>query len=159
MNLTDKELLSYSEQHLLYEVGMLANVRGLFLKGFDSTLIKNVAIESFVIHLRNLITFLYPTSFTKPTDIYAKDFFVDASEWEKICPKISTSLTNARNRAHKEIGHLTTERISDHNDPRKPWEILKLFNETLVILNLFCQYSDTKKLHEKVKMLVSQLNK
>ena len=153
MKLTDKELLEYSKEHLCYEIWMLLEV-GKIENTFGQVF-TNMVIESFVVHLRNLITFLYPTSSVHSTDISAKDFFINPDIWESKRPSLSQILENARNRAHKEMGHLTTERITGADDPKKAWNRSELINEIVPILSLFCGSADKNKLDESVSKLLN----
>jgi hypothetical protein len=113
----DQYLLAYSEEHVVYEFDMflwLARVCGSGARlgaptATDAARLSNVLIESFVVHLRNVIDFLYLDR-PKPTDVVAADFF-DPSVWEGLRPAISATLESARVRANKEIAHLTTERM------------------------------------------------
>lgn len=114
---------------------------------------RNFLIESFCIHLRNIITFLYSTEHQKPTDIYAHHYCADIES--KISP-ISESLTSARERCHKEVGHLTTERISDISDPKKSWDRLALAKEIFLLLKLFSEDADKNKLSENVSDFISK---
>lgn len=62
--------------------------------------VKNVFIEAFVLHLRNLIAFLHP-QMVKPDDIIAGDFFQDPNAWEQIRPPISNTIEKARSAVTK----------------------------------------------------------
>lgn len=152
MNLTDEELLDYSEEHLFYEVEMLLNVSALSTENLPQ-IIRNIRVESFAIHLRNLIIFFYPTSTVFPTDVYASHFFSDTNEWRRICPPLSQTLRDAKKRADKEVGHLTMERIAGTNDPRKEWDIRGLVNEITPIIKLFCASADNNRLHHRTSTL------
>lgn len=157
--MTDNELLAYSQEHLFYEIQMFLDVSklnfGNILNKDIRKLLNNIKTESFVIHLRNLITFLYPTKSVSKTDVYAKNFFSNPDLWESTRPPISQTLENARNRAHKEMGHITTERISGINDPKKSWEIKQLTDEIVPILKLFCDSADKSKLDNNILRLFS----
>ena len=153
-NFNDDDFLAYSKEHVFHEVQMLFYTRTLLLNNsWDESrkLLKNAIIESFVIHLRNLITFLYPTKNPWDMDVYAKDFFSDPNKWEEVIPK---SLEKARERANKEVGHLTTERIIGA-PPEKDWLVAELTEEILPILKSFCDRADKGKLD----MVVSNLLK
>jgi hypothetical protein len=130
-------LLEYSGEHLLYEVGMLFSWgefrRNTLTPILISTGINNVLIESFVIHLRNLIDFLYLEP--KGTDIVACDYF-DSGGWEKIRPPLSDALKMARHRANKELAHLTTDRKTG-TPPEKSWDFSGLAEEVRAILKTF----------------------
>jgi|SRR3989344_7497931 len=158
MDISDQELLDYSKEHLYYEVEMLLTVGGVLLTEFlgeTSHVHKNALIESFVVHLRTVITFLYPTAIIKETDMYAKYFFSDPRAWEAIRPNPSRTLEAARQRAHKEVGHLTTERIAGAHDAEKEWPVRELLEEIKPILILFCTSADKNKLHGRVSQLLS----
>jgi len=77
-------------------------------------------IEGFVTHLRTLIGFMYP-AVVKSGDVLAEDFVVPAAGWEEQAPPLSPRLSHARTRAHKEVAHLTVDRISG-TPPGKEWE-------------------------------------
>ncbi|MFZ0291286.1 MAG: hypothetical protein WB616_20095 [Candidatus Sulfotelmatobacter sp.] len=79
-------------------------------KDFSSKL----CLSSFAIHLRNLIDFFY----TQPgdarnDDVVAADFFDPASAWN--LGAIPKSLNDARERANKEISHITYRDPADHD--------------------------------------------
>ena len=68
-------------------------------------------LESFAIHLRNLIDFFYtPPNHARNDDLVAADFFDPPTSWNP--GPISKSLSDARERANKEISHITYKRKS-----------------------------------------------
>src|SRR5882724_5568969 len=88
-NMSDVELLDYSHEHLRYEIWMFFNSGPeLSRPQFDesdpaSVFSKNILVESFVNHLRNLLLFLYPYS-PKPDDVLSDLFFADpVNDWKK----------------------------------------------------------------------------
>ncbi len=157
MSLSDEELSVYSGEHLLYEIEMMFDVLQVDISNLPPQFRMNMTVELFALHLRNLITFLYPTQNQHDTDVYARDYFPDKDEWERIAPPLSATLDTARRRANKELGHLTTERIEGFQD-RKKWEIISLTKEIVPILQLFCSSASKSKLNTNVAQLVSRLN-
>jgi len=145
------DFLAYSKEHIFYEVQKLLEVRDLILLGRPSGLFKMIAIESFAIHLRNLITFLYPTKNPRGTDVYARDFFLEPEKWEEV---ISKNLEDARDRASKEVGHLTTGRITG-TPPGKEWLVKELTEEIVPILRSFCVRADKNKLDSSISKLLN----
>jgi len=140
---TDAYLLAYSSEHLAYEVDMFFGMVELRLRpSFPSLLsvsadpirLNNALIESFVVHFRNIIDFLYVDR-PRPTDVVASDFF-DPAAWESRKPPLSGTLDTARRRANKELAHLTTDRIPGA-PPEKIWDFNGLANELRPILRLF----------------------
>lgn len=157
--LSDPELLAYSREHLRYELWMFLRL-GQYLPEVPSyqneqeKVFGNALIESFVVHLRNLIGFLYPDKVAS-LDVIAEDYFTDAEIWEQIRPQISRSLQEARDRAHREIAHLTTARISG-TPPKKAWPIQALVAELKVLMKLFSDHASSQRLHPAVRDLLSR---
>lgn len=156
---TDAYLLEYSE-HVHYEIDMFfetVEVRSrpafnewtLSLLGHPQRM-NNALIESFVVHLRNLIDFLYLPS--KGTDVVAEDF-VPAPGWAGIRPQISPVLATAKTRANKEISHLTTDRLSGA-PPEKVWDFVGLAAEIRPLLVLFVQKADKARLASFVEKAI-----
>lgn len=109
--LTDHELLDYSKEHVIYELWMFRSVGQALIAPIQmSQPLRNALIESFAIHLRNLIDFFYPGQI-QADDVVASEFLDDPDEWATLSA-ISTTLSSARIRAHKEVSHLTRKRIT-----------------------------------------------
>jgi hypothetical protein len=144
---TDQQLLDYSKEHLLYEFHIfwwvaenLAREKGFLLSAL---------LESFAIHLRNLIDFFY----TQPEnarndDLVAADFFDSPGAWN--LGQIPKPLCDARKRANKEISHITYKRKCAM-DPTKPWPVADLFEEIHAVAQKFGAGASSKKLHHRVK--------
>ncbi len=157
--LSDSELLAYSREHLRYELWMFLSL-GQHLPGVPNPkseldkVVANALIEAFVVHLRNLIGFLYPDKVAS-LDVIAEDFFSDPHMWDLIRPQISRTLQEARDRAHREIAHLTTARISG-KPPKKAWPISALIAELKVLMKLFADHASSQRLHASVKELLAK---
>jgi hypothetical protein len=132
-------LLDYSAEHVFYEFDMFlwsaklcASRPALTATSeAEATRLSNALIEDFVIHLRNVIDFLYPKS-PKDTDVVAADF-CPSGGWQ---PTISGTLDDVRVRANKELAHLTTARIPG-NRQSKGWDFTGLSTEILPVMHLF----------------------
>jgi hypothetical protein len=115
--LSDRELLDYSREHVIYELWMFRSVAQALTSPVQiSQALRNALIESSAIHLRNLIDFLYPGQI-QADDVVAAEFFDNPSEWETVS-MISAKLSSARIWAHQEVSHLTRKRIWERR-PRK----------------------------------------
>ena len=77
---------------------------------------KNLILEGFVVHFRNLYEFFYPPKKPRDDDVTAQDYI--PSWGSPIPPQL---LKDAKKRAHKELAHLTTKRKSGLN-PDKHWD-------------------------------------
>jgi hypothetical protein len=143
----DQQLLDYSEEHLLYELQLFRWVAENLPR--DNGFPLSALLESFAIHLRNLIDFFY----TQPgdarnDDLVAADFFDLPSAWNP--GAIPKSLADARERANKEVSHITYKRKGG-SDPTKPWPVADLFNEVHAVSAKFSAGASSMKLHPKVK--------
>jgi hypothetical protein len=143
--LNDAELQEYSGEHLLYELQIfcwLTEAISTEPKGFRLSAL----LESFVIHLRNLTDFFYAAP-TKTDDVVAVDFFDKATGW--VPGNMSNLLAEARERANKEVSHITHKRKGP-DDPTKPWPHDDLFKEIEAIAKTFANTASSKKLHASV---------
>lgn len=153
-DLNEEQLLKYFSEHVRYEVQMLLNMTNAIKQRFEVPRgLQYAAVESYAIHLRNLITFLYPSSFLRDTDVCAKDFFIEEKTWKEIRPQLSETLENARIRANKEVGHLTTSR-KNGTDKDKEWDVENLTNELTPLIHLYCKSADKMKLEPLIDKLL-----
>lgn len=97
--------------------------------------ISNALVESFAVHVRGLVDFLYSEN-PRPDDVIAEDYFADTTQWAKLRPPLSDVLSLATRRAGKEIAHLTYARL-DVTPDTKPWQFLVITNEIAPVLSLF----------------------
>ena len=140
----DSYLLAYSAEHIAYEVdmffGMTKMLSPLNRIGASSLAeakrLNFAMIEAFVIHLRNLIDFLYMDR-PQSTDLVATDF---CTNWQTLRPTISPVLEKARGRANKELAHLTTDRLAGA-PPAKQWDFSALAGEIRPLLHLFVKHA------------------
>lgn len=157
--LSDDELKQYACEHVHYELWMFLRLGQYLMEAPQPSddqerVLRNAVIESFVIHLRNLIAFLYSVR-VQTKDIIAADYFRDANEWYTKRPPISRELRIARERSHKEIIHLTTERISG-TPPQKGWPIPALLREIKALMGLFAALASTERMDPKIQTLIMQ---
>lgn len=143
MTLTDPELKAYSLEHIGYEIKMLVSISNQNARGISDQFLVNLLVESFAIHSRNLIDFLYPTS-VRPSDIVAYQFGTAETVWEEARPPISPILEAARVRAHKEVSHLTTERINGTPEYKK-WDTGPIVKEIAELFKLLASVADKAK--------------
>jgi hypothetical protein len=118
---TGKRDLAGAAGHLRYELDMLrATCRALQSGFFPPGVLHNALIESFTVHARNLVHFLYPEG-EKESDILSDDFLSDPGVWQSARGDIPASLIQVRRRANKEVAHLTIDRLAVTAEA-KPWD-------------------------------------
>ena len=121
----DKELQTASD-HLSYEFWMLEKVARAMAYGITGEgPVKNAFLESFCIHARVLMDFLY-SSAARPDDVIAEDYFSSEEEWHKQRPQEPSRLRADRERVNKRLAHLTYTRLGVTNENRQ-WEILQIY--------------------------------
>ncbi len=117
----------------------------------SDTVGKNMAVESFAVHCRALILFLFghvegleaagykPEKFggERDTDVYAWDYFAG---WQHDCPEPSAELYHAKKRADKHVAHITADRRGV-NQPgtgiESVWQLRATMNE---LAGVFAQF-------------------
>lgn len=142
-DLSDAELNAYSAEHVLYEFQLLWFATQELSRLDKPSPMASVLIESFGIHLRNLIDFFF-TPRSKPDDVIAVDFYPG---WIETIP---ASLTAARDRLNKELSHLTLGRKTGL-EPSKPWDVTGLFQEVSAIAKRFAAKAPSAKLSPEVR--------
>jgi len=142
--MADDKLLEYSGEHLLHELTMLWELAQTLPRRKASTE-TSALVESFGIHLRNLIDFFYRPG--RLDDVTAQDFLDATTVWN---PSEPASLTNAHRRANKELSHLTQTRKSG-TPPEKEWDTIGLAREIEAIAKDFAAKASDRKLHFKVR--------
>jgi hypothetical protein len=150
-------LRSYCDEHLWYEVSMFFHTGRSLPFGAMSPAVEwniNAVLESFVIHLRNLLDFFYPVGKPRKTDVVAAEYF-EGNDLTPDFPTESPLLLAAKLRAHKHVSHLTTERIAG-SAPEKAWHPEPLMVEMALLLRLFTERALAEKLSPA---FVVQVNK
>jgi len=123
------EVLRAASDHLCYEYWMFRELTaGLATGTIQPGWLHNALVESWVVHLRAIVDFVFPPKSVNPDDVVAADFFDRPSDWEAALPAMSEALTRGRRRAAKEIVHLSYRRIGiNHED--KQWHFVALAAE------------------------------
>lgn len=172
------DLLSYSSEHIAYELQMFfgavtsrdhveryspdspySTTRSYFLSSIlpKSHFARNARIEVFILHLRNLIAFLYPDIYPPRRDDVAAHHFLpdpcDLGKWVGTRLPLSPTLEAAKSRADKELAHLTTKRIAG-SERTKEWRMVPLAEEIRVLLLAFVSAADSTKLAASVSEAV-----
>ena len=131
--------LKTSSEHVFYEIWMfLAIIKKLAVMPKEPKCIfcKNVYLESFVIHLRNLLNFFYTSSNNrKKDDILAEDFLKDVKKFKKERTSYS-QMSYTKTRIDKQAAHLTYHR-SRYNKRTKLWQFAKLHSQLYPIIVAF----------------------
>jgi hypothetical protein len=148
---SDEQLLDYSKKHLLYELQMFDWTAHNLPK--DKGLHLSALLESFVVHLRNLIDFFYtePRKGKDNDDVVARYFFEAPSEWA--AGDIPDELDAAKHRANKQVSHLTYARELA-KDAEKDWKVSQLYYQVHDVALKFVGEASRRRLHPEVVQFV-----
>src|SRR5688572_13729148 len=97
---------------------MLFSTHKALAAGVTDDVLKNALLESFTIHIRALLAFLYDDQ-PHRNDVIADDF---VSDWSSQRPPMPKALEKAHRRVGKEIAHLTYDRLSLTQEAKR-WQI------------------------------------
>jgi hypothetical protein len=139
---TDTEFMEASK-HLYYEIWMLNKI-ALMANPMKDQFDKNLLIETFCLHMRNLIKFFYDENLSND-DIIAHNFVFSVENWLKNRPVETKLLIAANARADKEVMHLTDKRI---NEPfqKSDWEFREIHKQLTEIIKVFYRFVPDQKL-------------
>ena len=116
---TAKELEGMAE-HVGYEIQLLRWAVGRLSQGPERILV-NVAIECFLLHLRNLRDFFYAAN-PRDDDAVASDYFDDPTTWESSRPELASVIAVEKERIHRALVHLSYSRLGYVGDA-KGWKV------------------------------------
>lgn len=148
----DDRLREFADEHLDYEVWMLAELTDHFRKiraaidaagdgepDIPDDVTRNAQVESFAVHVRALLEFFYrdrPHQW-HPEDALPGDFFKDPERWKELRPPKTPALANIGERVGTEIAHLTYRRL-DVVD--KQW-LGVIWHDLAEVVRVFAQHA------------------
>ncbi|MFA6475791.1 MAG: hypothetical protein WCV68_00070 [Candidatus Paceibacterota bacterium] len=109
------------DEHLNYEIEMFRETCKQ-LNFPQQRFEMNLLLESLSAHTRTLIEFFYDDKDEKyPNDLVAQDLLPNTINWKTERPQITELLKEARNKADKQVAHLSLWRIKIERDNKKAW--------------------------------------
>ncbi len=134
---SDAQLMRISE-HLNYELWMLQSVSTALAGGIaQNGWLANALLESFIIHVRALLEFLYSET-PREDDVVAADYFPNAEMWDQCRPPMSQTLLRAKRRVGKEVAHLSYARLGVAPE-EKQWPFLEIANDVNAAMRVFIE--------------------
>jgi len=134
-----KYTIKEKEGLLEYEIGMFRDTCNAFNNWTDlNKFNKNLLIESLALHTRVLIDFFYGTK-KYSDDIIAEHLLPDNINWNNVKPKIPQILMDAKNKADKQLAHLSTKRLELQKQEKNGWRFNEISEEMNKIIEKFCE--------------------
>lgn len=129
-----KYTLRKATEHLYYEAWMFYQTLALLTRTHN-TLEKNILLDAFAIHTRNLFDFFYPKKHLKADDMVAHDYLVNHATFNRNKTKKEELLFIVR-KADKQVAHLTYTR-NRYNHKTKPWPFILIGRKMHKTLSAF----------------------
>jgi hypothetical protein len=161
--LTDTELLQCAEEHLLYEIdmliwsaGILAYLAGHKTEGYLAWAMNNGLLNTFTLHARNLINFLYsrPRGSEYATDVVLEDYVGDQVAASNR-PQITPLLEQALKKANKQAAHLSIDRLQ-YEKAGKEWEFIELSKQILAAFMGVAPHIPDSRMSEGLRQRLAQ---
>lgn len=135
------EVLRDTSELVYYEYWMLNSLAQSLASGiFGESALNNAALESFTIHARVLLDFLYAQN-PHLDDVIAEDYFDEPMQWRKVRSKKTATLNIVHLRVGKEVAHLSYERL-DVTAEAKRWEFTQIANDINYTFSIFLRNVD-----------------
>ncbi len=131
---SDEELKETAEGQIVYEVDMLRKCASVLSRP-PNQMTQNVALESFLVHVRNLRDFLYGAG-TNPDDVVAGDFFPGPGQWEAKRPPMPKIIEDNRERLNRALVHVSYSRLK-YKGPAKEWPSQQIASELIAVVRVF----------------------
>jgi hypothetical protein len=140
------ETLRFAAKHVSYEIGMLIAAGMRVPHGFSSPAdddTANMALESFLLHFRNLRAFLCPSlQNTVSDDVIASDFLNAPREADLADPKV---LGREKEKIDKLLAHISYSREGYVRSGAKTWPAPRMLEEMRAALRQFVTQLPTEK--------------
>lgn len=126
-------------EHVVYEFMMFRRTSEFLLTNIQDQLLKNIVIESFAIHTRNLFEFFYKPK-SRDDDIIASDFLLKKHEFRHRKSKKKT-LAVVWKKANKQVSHLTYAR-NNYDKRTKGWNVASIKPKMEMTIRVFLESLD-----------------
>jgi hypothetical protein len=132
--------------HVAYEIDMVRS-GVLWLdknQGRDVFLINSI-LESFLVHIRNVIYFLWTDKPNNKDDILAIHFFTRTKDWQSLRPSKTELLQETYSLTHKHVAHITYSRRIDPKD--REWKFVQIYRDITPAIQTFINHVPLNRLH------------
>lgn len=136
MTISQKKLRRTAE-HVYYEISMF-HFTTIYLEKMRNPPIYlvNALLESWCIHLRNLLDFFYTSTANRyRDDVLAEDYISDLQQFKQTRAKTRT-FAHIKKRVAKQIAHLTYHR-NVYNRKTKPWPYKQIYGQIYPTVTAF----------------------
>ena len=129
---TEEEL----DKHLNYEFWMFRETCEQLNLHQSTVFERNLLLESLPTHIRVLINFFYGEK-KNVNDLVVQDFLSNGVNWVEKRPAQTKLLIDAKNKADKQVAHLSRWRIKIEADNKKDWDWPGISNDIENVIKNF----------------------
>jgi hypothetical protein len=142
------EVLRSASDHLHYEFTRFNSLADVVMSGvLGQGPLHDAALESFTLHARLLVHFLYSKD-PQPDDVIAEDYFGELSQWLEKRPGKTGTLEMIHKRVAKEVAHLTYARL-EVAPGDKPWPVDQIAVDINMAFKVFLEHVSKDRLSPK----------
>ena len=142
--LNKSELKEMLEQ-VQYEYKMMSVIGDFIINSeFGDNWLKYALLESFLVHTRNLIDFLYTDNAKFSDDILAVDYFDSPNKWITKRGMLPKYLEEVKAKANKLLSHITLSRIKKYKND-KGWNVQEITNKLDKVFQCFVKENNFNK--------------
>lgn len=137
---------------LLWSARLLAFYKPDAIKEAIGWTVHNALLNTFSIHARNLVQFLYPNKSKKerkPTDVSIDDY-LNEDTLSEIRPPLSTLLSEVNTKTNRQVAHITTDRIV-YELQGKGWNFLQIAAEIIKVFSEITPFIPSGKMSKEIK--------
>lgn len=145
------KLVSFSREHLYYEIDMLYGVSKVLWRGVKDPYLYNALLESLVIHASIIVDFFYKPAM-KPDDAKAAHYMSDIKKWKEVLPPVNRHFRQFNKKRNKRVVHLSYNRLEVKPEDRK-WDSPILTREIKKIVDLFLAHADPQRIDPQMYKL------
>lgn len=124
-----------AEEHILCEFNMIQDAANVVSRAHGTNgLLENIALESFLLHIRQVRDFFYGVRKNKwPDDTFASDY---ASNWESVQPDLPRVIKEHEERLDRQLAHLSYARLR-YKGKEKEWPVDEMATAMAEVVRVF----------------------
>lgn len=135
--------------HLLYEFIELRRLTNLMTMRQRGQVEMNILLDSFVVHMRNLIDFFYGHDFGGKA-LVLKDYMFQDRSIRKQRPRKTRTLSDAELKADVQVAHISFERMRVDDEDSKSWNVIAIYQDIEHLMLWFWKQVDRETLDSSI---------
>jgi len=139
------DALKVASYHVAYEVHMIRETAMWLDNHRVGSMLDNTILEAFLVHVRNMIYFLWNDTRNHFEDVLAIDFFEDRAAWKVQRPAKPALLDEVNRKTNVYVTHLSYERRVEPD--HRQWLYGRIFQDIAQPIQAFIDLLPPDRLH------------